>query len=271
MHASIIFASALFASAYAAPAYPALNMDAAMPGSITVMSEYFNMLARKVQEQRAMSQTPVCDLSMAQLPTVPGSKNPMPPPSAGLALKHIALGRGTQNYTCDAGNATAAPVAAGALATLFNASCVGSYFPQLLNQLSKVTILFNLTGEELDQKIAPSNLAISGHHYFTPDATVPFFDLDVPGQQLGRVSVGKNASEPAPADAPRGQQGEAAVAWLKLTAKPGMATGELQEVYRVGTAGGSPPATCKDMPAKFEVQYTAQYWFYAGKPSEKKN
>ncbi|KLU91477.1 malate dehydrogenase [Magnaporthiopsis poae ATCC 64411] len=214
MHASIIFTSALFASAYAAPAYPALNMDAAMPGSIMAVSDYFNMLARKVQEQKAMSQTPVCDLSMAQLPTVPGSKTPMPPPSAGLSLKHIALGRGTQNYTCDAGNATAIPQAAGALATLFNASCIGSYFPQLLDQLSKVTILFNLTGQELDQKIAPSNL---------------------------------------------------------LNAKPGMATGELQEVYRVRTAGGSAPATCKDMPATFEVQYTAQYWFYAGKPSEKKD
>lgn len=182
----------------------------------------------------------------------------MPPPSAGLSLKHIALGRGTQNYTCDAGNDTAIPQAAGAVATLFNASCVGSYFPQLLDQLSKVTILFNLTGQELDQKIAPSNLVISGHHYFTPSASVPFFDLDMPDQQLGHVSLAKNASEPAPADAPRGQQGEGAVAWLKLNAKPGMATGELQEVYRVGTAGGSPPATCKDMPATFEVQYTAQ-------------
>lgn len=267
MYASIVFASAFLASAYAAPAYPTLNTEAAMPGSIVVISEYFGMLARKVQEQKAMSQTPVCDLSMAQLPTVPGSKTPMPPPSQGLKLKHIALGRGTQNYTCDAGNATAIPQAVGAVATLFNASCVGSYFPQLLDQLSKVTILFNLTADEQEPRIAPSNLAVSGHHFFAPSATVPFFDLDTPAQQLGRAAVAKNASEPAPADAPRGQLGEAAVPWLKLTAKPGAATGDLQEVYRVNTVGGSAPSTCKDMPAKFEVQYTAQYWFYAGTPS----
>lgn len=49
--------------------------------------------------------------------------------------------------------------------------------------------------------------------------------------------------------------------WLKLTARSG-ATGNLEEVYRVNTAGGNPPATCAGMPATFEVQYAAEYWFY---------
>jgi hypothetical protein len=68
MHASIIVASTLAAAVVAAPVFPDLNMDAAMPGDINVVSDYFNMLAQKVQESRFMATAPVCDLSAAQLP-----------------------------------------------------------------------------------------------------------------------------------------------------------------------------------------------------------
>ncbi len=37
------------------------------------------------------------------------------------------------------------------------------------------------------------------------------------------------------------------------------ATGNLQEVYRVNTAGWNPPATCAGMKSTFEVQYAAEY------------
>jgi hypothetical protein len=104
--------------------------------------------------------------------------------------------------------------------------------------------------------MAPSNLVVSGVHYFTT-ATTPFFNLDTAAAQLGQAQCAKNASVNAPADAPKGQGGEAAVAWLKLMTKSG-ATGDLQEVYRLETAGGSAPATCAGMPATFEVQYSAQ-------------
>ncbi|TLD24875.1 hypothetical protein PspLS_05658 [Pyricularia sp. CBS 133598] len=258
MYSSIIIATAFIASAFAAPANPNLNLASAHPGSHSAVSDYFNMLAKKVQEAKQLPQGgPVCDLSSVQLPRVPGSKEPMPLPGAGYKLKHVALGRGTQNYTCSPNNATAIPAAAGAVATLFDASCIASAYPALLTELSRVTVNFNLT--DLNT-LAPSNLLVSGHHYFAPNITVPYFDLG----PLGSCMAAKNASEPAPADAGKGQGGEPAVPWLKLTTREG-ATGDLQEVYRVGTAGGSPPATCKDMPATFEVQYTAQYWFYAGK------
>jgi hypothetical protein len=114
---------------------------------------------------------------------------------------------------------------------------------------------FNLTDPELP-RMPPSNLAISGKHWFT-NLTTPFFDLDTPAQQLGTAPCAKNASQAAPADAPKGQKGEPAVPWLKLTTRSG-ATGDLQEVYRVETAGGSAPASCQGMPATFEVQYAAQ-------------
>ena len=76
---------------------------------------------------------------------------------------------------------------------------------------------------------------------------------------LGFAPCAKNNSVFAPAGAPVGQgdQGHGAVAWLKLITRSG-ATGNLEEVYRVNTAGGSPPATCAGMPAAFEVQYAAE-------------
>jgi hypothetical protein len=124
--------------------------------------------------------------------------------------------------------------------------------------LPKVALQFNLTtaGEDKIRTMVPGNMAISGEHYFT-NPTTPFFDLDQGSVPLGKAPCAKNNTSPAPADAPKGQQGEAAVAWLKLLTRVG-ATGDLQEVYRVETAGGSAPATCKGMAAAFEVQYSAQ-------------
>jgi hypothetical protein len=282
MRSSILLAPALAAVTYAAPTYPQLNMDAAMPSGLEVMSDYFNMLAEKVQANRYMSSAPLCEMSKVSMPAgefppllssnlpheaacklthdLPAAAG-LPPPSKGLSLKHIAIGRGTQNYTCDVTNSTAVPAAAGAVATLFNASCVAATYPDLLAILPRVSMQFNLTSDE-SPRMGPSNLAISGKHFFT-NGTTPFFNLDTPAQQLGEAPCAKNSSIPAPADSPKGQKGEPAVAWLKLLTRAG-ATGGLQEVYRLGTAGGSPPATCAGMPATFEVQYAAEYWFYEG-------
>ncbi|KAJ9142787.1 malate dehydrogenase [Pleurostoma richardsiae] len=265
MRSSILLVSALAASAFAAPTYPSFNVNSALPGDVKVISDYFNMLAHKVQEGRSMSLAPVCDLSKAVQPT---SSPSLPAVTTGLTLKHVAIGRGTQNYTCDTTNATAAPVAIGAVATLFNASCVAAAYPDLLNLLPGVALRFNLTQPESPHTLlAPSNLVISGKHFFET-TTTPFFNLDTDSLKLGEAPCSKNASVAAPADAPKGQQGEAAVPWLKLLTKDG-ATGNLQEVYRLETAGGSAPATCNGQPASFEVQYAAQYWFYEGTAKNK--
>lgn len=56
----------------------------------------------------------------------------------------------------------------------------------------------------------------------------------------------------------------AGVPWLQLVTT-GTGKGDLQEVYRVQTQGGSPPPeTCSGKAAgtPFEVPYRAQYWFY---------
>ncbi len=272
MLSSTLLVPALAATVFAAPVYPALNTDAAMPGNIDTMSEYFNMLADKVQQSRFMSEVAVCDLSKAVLPTGTSPPRPcelatqetdtldlvpkgLPAPDAGLMLKHVAIGRGVQNYTCDTKNTTAVPQSAGAVATLFNASCIASNYPDLLNLLPKVAMEFNLTDDEAP-RMGVANLAISGKHFFTNNTT-PFFNLDTPSQQLGEIPCAKNSSVNAPDDAPKGQLKEVAVAWLKLVSRPG-ATGNLAEVYRVETAGGSAPATCAGMPATFSIQYSAQ-------------
>jgi hypothetical protein len=180
---------------------------------------------------------------------------PLAAPAAGLVLKHVAVGRGTQNYTCGT-NATAAPTAAGAVATLYNATCIASTYPDLLAAIPAVALQFNLTNKN-QKTLSPSNIAISGQHYFT-NATTPLFDLDT-NLKLGVAPCAKNSSVPAPANASKGQGGKGfgAVAWLKLLTRDG-ATGNLQEVYRLNTAGGNPPATCAGMPATFEVQYAAE-------------
>jgi len=252
--------SALCAIAFSAP--PPLTYSsnaAARPEEMKILSDYFNMLASKVREGKNMAYAPVCDLSKAVFPTAPGA-TPLPDVSPGLTLKHVAIGRGTQNYTCGT-NATAAPVAVGALATLYNATCIAATYPDLLDALPNVALQFNLSSTD-QASLTPSNIGISGHHFFS-NGTTPAFDLDTSSMQLGFASCSKNNSQPAPAGAPIGQdsQGFGAVPWLKLLARDGT-TGNIEEVYRLQTAGGQPPLTCSGMPPAFEIQYGAQYWFF---------
>lgn len=189
---------------------------------------------------------------------------PLPPVSEGLSLKHVAVGRGTQNYTCDAGNSTAAPQAAGAVASLFNVSCIAAAYPDLLRLIPKVSMQFNLSTDPLTSaptrgprrhRLGPTNAAFGGDHFFH-DGKTPFFHLQEDGERIGDAYCGLNSSTPAPADAAVGQGGEPAVAWLKLLTKEGT-TDDIREVYRLTTVGGTAPKSCGDMPETFEVQYAA--------------
>ena len=87
--------------------------------------------------------------------------------------------------------------------------------------------------------------------------------MDTAAHDYGTGAFHKVNSSTAPAGSVVGQynQGNGAVPWLKLSALNG--AGQIfQEVYRVNTAGGNPPATCKGVSASFEVQYSAAYWLY---------
>ena len=183
-----------------------------------------------------------------------------------MKLKMVAIGYGTQNYTCADATANSKPVANGAQATLFDASCFASFAPDILKWLPPVFLH--------QEGALPMNLLPDvGMHYFHPDASTPVFDVNkIEPQKIG-LFVGKKAEfVPAPSNADAGvapyQYG--AVDWLKLVAKAGvmLITGEAltskgyKAVYRVNTAGGKPPATCEGQPAAFNVGYATQYCKY---------
>lgn len=161
----------------------------------------------------------------------------------------MAIGRGTQNYTCDASKPNNKPKAAGAVATLFNVTCMATAYPDIAAMMPGMAVHFPLMEAN---RLGPTALSVSGHHFFTQEG-VPYFDLG----EIGQAPTAKDSSASAPTTAARGQKGDAAVAWLKLTTVDG-ATNNIREVFRVETAGGSPPKTCRGQPDHIEVQYSAQ-------------
>ncbi|KAK5111453.1 hypothetical protein LTR62_004905 [Meristemomyces frigidus] len=208
----------------------------------------------------ANSNAPSCDLSQAVMPI---ATTALLPPAPGLSLFHVAIGRGTQNYTCDTTNSTAVPVAVGAKATLFNATCIAASSPQLLAQLPDIALQLPIPTTSSSDAGNPAYADMSGHHYFL-NPTTPFFNMDTALHSYGAGSFKKTGAAAAPASAIPGpnDQGDGAVTWLKLDARD--AEGQVfQEVYRLNTAGGQPPKMCTGMPAAFEVQYAAEYWLWA--------
>jgi hypothetical protein len=172
---------------------------------------------------------PLCDLSGVQQPA-----SALPPPTADMSLVLVALGQGTQNYTCS--NATATPAAIGAVAQLFNASC---------------EISSNPTAGTASLGSVEESASI-GTHFFL-DTTTP--DFDIPG--LGNTVAKKVDDTPAP-DATKD------VKWLRLQAQSSSNSG-VKMIYRLNTVGGMAPASCDGMtPGQVvTVDYEAQYWVYA--------
>ncbi|KAI9857653.1 MAG: hypothetical protein M1813_008073 [Trichoglossum hirsutum] len=204
-----------------------------------------------------------CDLSIAQLPHK-GESPKLPDPSPGLKLSRVVLGRGTQNYTCNAGSSDK-PAAGGAVAILYDSSCLASYHPSLLHELSGAFLQVQSSTEYLAAAILQrmsSEHIVAGHHYFS-GPTTPVFDFRVKDGDKD-VFCGKKATNVSPPDwsiKGKNNEGDGAVDWLKLDTVDG--TSGFKEGYRMVTAGGNPPPTCKDKPAAFEVDYAAEYWFYS--------
>ena len=197
----------------------------------------------------------------------------LPPPSEGLAVYHVAAGRGTQNYTCPAGvSPESAPQAIGAKAILFNITCVKS----ITNSKVFDNLFTRLNSNPIPEDGNPNE---SGHHYFTNGNTTATFNLHTEylTGNLGISFSSKQANVSAPTTALKGADGSDAVPWLKLatmgdTPKPAgnpavkIATadqvGGVKEIYRVNTAGGAAPKTCDGLVGTtFERQYSAEYWF----------
>lgn len=122
----------------------------------------------------------------------------------------------------------------------------------MINELPKYLINLHLA------TIEHSPIPTLGHHYFDA-AGVPTFDL---GDTIGILKGKRDAGIAAPKKASKGPygKGKGAVDWLALCAVEG--SRGLQMGYRLETAGGKAPKSCKGQPSKIQVQYAAQYWFY---------
>lgn len=134
--------------------------------------------------------------------------------------------------------------------------------------------------------LSPSDIALSGHHFF--NEKTPVFELNSnpsgAGAHLGVVQAKANANSTAPSSSCPGVgwKGDGAVAWLYLDATEASETTDIKfdgvnpeaaggqetwkHVYRVNTAGGMPPKTCEGVePGQvISVQYAANYWYYKG-------
>lgn len=177
---------------------------------------------------------------------------PLPAPATGLKLSHVAIGRGTQNYTCAANpNTSTAPKAVGAIATLFNATCQAVRAPAVLADVTALALNYQIPSSQI------ADIMQSGHHEFT-EKGVPLFKLVTDKVNFGYVQAKPAANSTAPTTAVKGTNGLGTVAWLKLDA----VEGDYKSVFRINTAGGTAPKTCEGLEGDFTVPYSAEYWFY---------
>lgn len=197
-------------------------------------THYFKRCANETHNDTATdtAPTPSCDLSGLSQP-----QHTLAPPSADLQLVMVALGQGTQNYTCGT-NLTAPPSAIGAVAQLYDASCAMASDPSASTKALG-------TIEESAKSI--------GAHFFV-DTTTP--DFDIVG--LGNTQAKKVEECLAP-------QPAADVRWLRLEAQVAGTTSKVKQIYRLNTVGGLAPSTCegKAVGDVVAVEYQAQYWIYA--------
>ncbi|KAL1882455.1 hypothetical protein Plec18167_002871 [Paecilomyces lecythidis] len=224
------------------------------------LSEFYSRVSHYIGEVRqASAVSPTCDTSKI---TLPAQASELPAPPAGQKVLHVAVGRGTQNYTCADSTANTEPAAIGAVASLYNATCIAANYPALISMAPGVVINIALPTKS-SSTLPPANLDLLGHHFFE-DSTTPVFNLDTTSERQYGIAISKKkASMNAPSNAVKGQHnaGNGAVAWLYLEAVNGT-VGDYKSIYRVNTAGGNPPATCEGMDKTFTVQYSADYYFY---------
>lgn len=210
--------------------------------------------------------SPVISLWTLPLTTITGP-NYLTPPDKGLVLSHVVLGRGTQNYTCVDATDASVPVAQGAVADLYDVSCLAAKRPELLHLLPDVMVNIGKTTIETAASIVSRmtrDKLFIGHHYFAPNNTIPVFDFRMEKSQSlifrGKKDQGVPATIAASKGIPTEQNG--AVDWLRIVAIQSMSVG-VKLVYRVQTAGGKSPSTCKGMPKSFEIQYATEYCKYS--------
>ncbi|GJJ11531.1 hypothetical protein Clacol_005764 [Clathrus columnatus] len=194
-----------------------------------------------------------CNVSQAVIPIGQSGLTVAP---AGQKPINIALGVGTQNYTCSASGTFAS---IGAVATLFDASCIF----EVIDDLTIKTITPLEIAIDILQTALGKSPTILGHHFFIDNPTgavgvSPTFDFrsnSERGNPEAFVVTSKSEDVKSPNNPTHN------VDWLQLIAIPGQ--GELAStIYRILTLGGQPPASCAPGCAPITVPYAANYWFF---------
>ncbi|KAL1597533.1 hypothetical protein SLS59_007230 [Nothophoma quercina] len=219
---------------------------------------FFAFSVNALPAKRTQSYTPASNLDkLAKL--MPKSALPAPD---GLQLKYVLLGIGTQNYTCATGDENAAPGTTGATANLYD---IGTHLNS--DPFAKWTIP-SITPLALSLSSQPTRFTqnlqslgfehLVGHHFFS--GASPVFALDQLSTSPYPLTVLAKLNETdAPGSSCPGTNAEGAIKWLLLKDNgKGLSQGGIDTVYRVETAGGNKPATCKGQKAAFEVKYSAQ-------------
>ena len=137
------------------------------------------------------------------------------------------------------------------MAELYNVSCIAADHPDVLRLIPDLALRYFLPTDPIGP-LKPSDLQLSGHHYFS-NTTTPVFAFDSP--KFGTVFAAKGDSSEAPSNA------GGAIPWLYLTSRSSTES-DIKVIYRLDTVGGQPPETCTNMQAAFSVDYAAIYWFW---------
>ncbi|KAJ8502611.1 hypothetical protein ONZ45_g11598 [Pleurotus djamor] len=202
-----------------------------------------------------------CNISNAKLPLPAGQTGLVPPTSAP---SYISVAIGVQNYTCtDAGTFTSA----GAVAELFDISCL--YGTPAFNSIEDV---FYAAWKILPKGISTSQVisllhlaktpTVLGQHYFitnpiTGSGISPIWDFTSQGATKGNTDAFVVGARLGGLPAPTGSKD---VDWLLI----GGVQGKLaDQIYRVDTVGGQPPASCKPG-STTSVKYASKYWLMGG-------
>ncbi|KAF4564706.1 hypothetical protein EYR40_010878 [Pleurotus pulmonarius] len=200
-----------------------------------------------------------CDISGAEISLPSGLAPPTSLPS------YISVAIGVQNYSCaDTGTYTSI----GAVAELFDISCLlGTPAFDHIEDLA-FTIWKALPNKvTADKVIELLHLAktptILGQHYFitnpiTGSGLSPKWDFTSQGATKGNPNAFVVGARSGGVPAPTGPQD---VDWLFLTGVQGQLA---DQIYRVDTRGGQPPATCTPGSAPISVKYASKYWLFGG-------
>ncbi|KAJ5161743.1 hypothetical protein N7492_007135 [Penicillium capsulatum] len=268
MHLKSLLLSLVAVSA-AAPAADSFNNAYNFPQLGNLYSRISQLIPKGIPS--------TCDTSKINLPSYKNASKELPPPD-GLKPMYVGIGRGTQvwsrfltsgsiianssgkkkNYTCADSTSNSKPQAIGARASLFDATCLAADYPQIVEMVPGV--IYNIPLLSLQGGIFRAlGIDLMARHFF-PEATTPEFNFDItPPKYKGVMMTKKQDQMDAKGNAAKGKYG--AVPWLYLTKTTGT-VGKFESVYRVDTASGSPPDTCQGMAASFEIEYSANYYFF---------